>query len=126
MTKRSSDWGKSNSNPRSSTLWSQRLGFVLGRIVSLLVHSRNPIVRWIKRAIILAAVVLIFMSNFSGIAGALLDLGSLGLVLYLLLHIKSGRSMDDQIPPRGWGHGPAGYGFYDMYGNCRPFGREDD
>lgn len=104
--------------------FASRLGFGVGRTLRFFLNDRNAALRWVKRAVLGAALLLVLVNSFSWLLGSLLTLGCLGLALYAL--VKGDGGLLPRQVGTGWRYGPQGYGYYDMYGNCHPFGCDDE
>lgn len=87
-------------------------------------HDRNVVLRWVKRAFLGAALLLVLVKAFSWLLGSLLTVGCLGLAVFAL--VKGDGGLLPRQAGLGWRYGPQGYGYYDIYGNCHPFGSDDE
>ena len=102
-----------------------RLGYSLGRVVLFFLIDNNVVLRWVKRAV-LVALVYAFFAHFSrGTVSALMT--PLILLFIVLIVAKFGSlTRSGNGKALGWSHhpsvprdGPAGYGYYDGHGNFR-------
>lgn len=64
----------------ATTTFAHRLGSALGTAARFCLYDRNPMVRWIKRAIVLAVLGAVLVNSFSWIASSLLSIGAIGLI----------------------------------------------
>ncbi|NNA97455.1 DUF3742 family protein [Pseudomonas gessardii] len=88
-----------------------RFGYGLGRVARFVLHDRNPVLRWVKR-LALAAAVLYFSSDiFSVLASVAVLLLVFGGAFWLLSNSESSSSNKKTID-YGSGYGPQGYGYY--------------
>ncbi|MGN8313027.1 DUF3742 family protein [Pseudomonas protegens] len=111
----------------ATTTFAHRLGSALGTAARFWLHDRNPMVRWIKRLIVLVVLGAILVNSFSWILSALLTTISLGIGLYAFSKIDTDslssavevtpsvedsehmhQSQDDAM----WRDGPEGWGYY--------------
>lgn len=65
--------------------FASRLGFGVGRTLRFFLNDRNVGLRWVKRGLLGAALLVVFLSSFSWLLGSLLTLGCLGLGLFTLV-----------------------------------------
>lgn len=98
--------------------FASRLGFGAGRALRFFMHDRNVVLRWVKRAFLGAALLLVLANSFSWILSTLLTVGCLGLALYALVKgdadVLKGVYSEDKDAPYGrdvfgreldsWGH----------------------
>ncbi|WP_430446296.1 MAG: hypothetical protein ACQZ2J_01960 [Pseudomonas piscis] len=66
----------------ATTTFAHRLGSALGTAARFCLHDRSPMVRWIKRAIVLVVLGAVLVNEFSWILSALLMMIPLGFGLF--------------------------------------------
>ncbi|WP_409300770.1 hypothetical protein [Pseudomonas sp. KCJK8993] len=114
----------------ATTTFAHRLGSALGTAARFCLHDRNPMVRWIKRAIVLVVLGAVLVNSFSLIATGLLSLGSIGLVLLALTKVGGTGFAESNCSevahnPKIPRNGQWGYGYYDNYGNFKGMSNPD-
>lgn len=86
-----------------------RLGYSLGQIVRLVWFSQNRTLRWAKRLVLIAVVVIFSSQIISGIASVALFAIVFGVGLWALRNKPTLRSNRTEY---GQCYGPDGYGYY--------------
>lgn len=111
---------------QTSQGFASRAGHYLGVAMRFSLHDRNPKLKWIKRTLSLALVVMVFAQIGYWIAGALLSLGCAGLVMWGLAksdvanvvegYVPHETDYEEPIDQEGeegmWRDGPEGWGYY--------------
>ncbi len=103
-----------------------RLGRTLGAAVRFCLHDNNSLIRWVKRVIVISAVVLSLSYFWSAILGTLLSIGCIWLVASVFLKGNSGlvsamlkddthRHGSDDIPVNQPFYGEHEHPDYKMY-----------
>lgn len=65
--------------------FASRLGFGVGRTLRFFMNDRNVGLRWVKRAFLVTALLVVLVNSFSWLLGSLLTIGCLGLALFALV-----------------------------------------
>lgn len=111
---------------QTSQGFANRAGYAFGKAVRFFLHDRNPKLKWIKRAITLVVIVVLFAQVAYWVAGALLSLGCAVLVIWALSksdvaeqvgayvhHEHDYEESSQQGVEEGiWREGPEGWGYY--------------
>lgn len=93
-----------------------RLGYSIGRVIRFFLVDSNSLLRWVKRAVLLALLTAVAVQFLSWVAGAVLSLISFGLILFVLA--KGDLSPMAQVSEcmredeGGYRYGLSGYGYY--------------
>lgn len=66
--------------------FASRLGFGVGRTLRFFMNDRNVVLRWVKRALLGTALLLVLVNSFSWILGSLLTVGCLGLAVFAFVN----------------------------------------
>lgn len=105
-----------------------RLGTTAGLLARVVLHARNPAVRWVKRAVVVGGLLWLVAANAAWIVGTVMTIGAFGLLLWAI-----GRGDDSalveaghvEVKTEGYEYGLQGYGYY-VRGQKMHFGDEPD
>ncbi|KES20041.1 MULTISPECIES: hypothetical protein [Pseudomonas] len=85
--------------------FASRLGFGVGRTLRFFMNDRKVGLRWVKRAFLVTALLVVLVNSFSWLLGSLLTVGCLGLALYALVRgdadVLKGVFSEDKDAPYG-------------------------
>lgn len=66
----------------ASTTFAHRLGRAVGLVVRFCIHDRNPKIRWLKRTVIAALLLLALVSSYNWLVSAMIWVGIIALAVY--------------------------------------------